>query len=142
MISRGGNQVLKLRLSCWLCLTALAAMIVLLLLTSDNSTITVLLQCSPLALVVPGLVLRWYRSYSWLSLMILLYFIVAITRTMAPTGSWDDQVFAALTVTIFFTSTFSSRWLQQQMVDHPELEPALKPELKPGPNQANTHQQR
>ncbi len=106
-------QPFKIRLSRNITLTSIFAMVALLVISRDGSVATVLLLCSPLAIVIPGIALQWYRTYSWLSLMILLYFIVAVTRAMAPEGNWADYLFVALTVTIFWTSAFCSRWLQR-----------------------------
>jgi uncharacterized membrane protein len=108
------TQATKLRISCCLCLVGIAG-ITALLFASDNSWLSILLQCAPFIIVTPGLILGWYRSYSWLSLLILLYFIIAVTRVMAPDGDWLDALFTALTVIVFFSATFSSRWLQQKL---------------------------
>ena len=105
----------RLRISCFVTLGAtLAVMIVLIV--SDKSVLITALLLIPFLVVMPGLVQGWYRSYSWLSLLILLYFIVAITQVMGPTGNWFDGVYVALTVIIFFAAAFSSRWLQQQQL--------------------------
>lgn len=103
----------KIILSRVITLASIAAMVVLLVFSRDGTLTSVFLQCAPLAVVLPGLVLNWYRNYSWLSLMILLYFIIAVTRAMAPDGNWADNVFVALTVIIFWASAFCSRWLQR-----------------------------
>ena len=109
------QQPPRLRLSRKLTLFGVLA-VALLLLAGNNTLIITLFLIAPLLIVSPGLVKGWYRSYSWLSLMILLYFIVAVTQLMGPNGSWLDGVYVAITVSVFFTATFSSRWLQQLQV--------------------------
>jgi len=104
---------MRLRISCYLTLGATLAVMGFLI-VSDKSFALTLILLAPFAVVLPGLVQGWYRSYSWLSLMILVYFIVAITQVMAPDGNWADGTYVALTVIIFFAATFSSRWLQQR----------------------------
>jgi len=102
----------RLRISCLVTVVGVVAVAAVVL--SDANTIAIkLLLLLPLVTVAPGLILGWYRSYSWLALLILVYFIVAVTEVMAPTGNWVDGAHVGLTVIIFFTATFSSRWLQQ-----------------------------
>jgi uncharacterized membrane protein len=117
------TQPTKLRISCCLSLLGIIGVSALSF-TGDNSWLSTLLQCLPFIIVAPGLVLGWYRSYSWLSLLILLYFIIAVTHVMAPDGDWLDALLTALTVVVFFSATFSSRWLQQRLHQHSDGTPS------------------
>lgn len=90
--------------------------LILLLASRDGSWVATLILCLPFTLILPGVIYQHYRSYSWLSLMILLYFIMAVTDAMAVNGAWFDWLKVALCASIFFSATFGSRWLQQLLL--------------------------
>ena len=102
----------RLRSSCFIAVSSLL-LVAVIIVAGRGTVLTKTLLILPFVMVAPGLVLGWYRSYSWLSLLILLYFIIAVTRAMSPTGNWLDALYLTLTVLIFLAATFSSRWLQQ-----------------------------
>lgn len=113
-IFSAANYPPKLRYSCYLTFIGVLGA-VLLLLAGNNSLGATLLLCLPFVIIMPGIVLGRYRSYSWLSLMILMYFIMAITQAMAQGSTWMDTIYVGLTTVVFFSATFSSRWLQQHL---------------------------
>lgn len=76
------------------------------------------LQSIPLLLFVPGLIKHSYRAYSGLSMLILVYFVVVIPEIMVPEADnerarWYEQAVLALSLLIFLSSMYSSRWLQR-----------------------------
>jgi len=72
-----------------------------------------LLQCLPLLLLLPGLLQKYYRSYSWLSFLMLVYFVKAVDGAFMSTARWGDYVFVLLTITTFIAAMLASRWLQR-----------------------------
>jgi len=79
-----------------------------------------LIQCLPLLIFVPALLARAHRAYSGLCFVILLYFIVAVVGVMGPRANWADGVLLVLSVVLFTTATFASRWLQRAGAPTPE----------------------
>ena len=72
-----------------------------------------LLQAIPLLLLMPGLLLKHYRSYSWLCFLILAYFTSYVVQVYSPSRGAYDWLGLMLTITIFISSMFASRWLQR-----------------------------
>ncbi len=67
-----------------------------------------LLVSSGLLLVLPGLLLRWRRSFQWLCFILLLYFLFCVQAMFAgpkgqPTASWIEW-WALLAIVIAFIS--------------------------------------
>lgn len=82
-------------------------------LTEDTgSLIRWVVQCTPLLVVLPGLLMRRYRAYSWLCFITILYFVPSVVKTMSPQGDWMDPVMLVCTLIIFFGSAMCSRWIQ------------------------------
>jgi len=71
------------------------------------------LQAVPLLLLLPGLLSQYYRVYSWLCFVILLYFVVAVMGVFASTAKISDYVFLASTVVLFIVSMMCSRYAQR-----------------------------
>lgn len=117
----------KIALCRSLCLAGCIGIIVILV-TRDNSWIAKAIFCFPFLLVLPGIATQRYRSYSWLTLMILLYFILAVTDAMAPNGNWLGWLFVSLTVIVFLSATFGSRWLQRFHIEAAQSEMSSKQE--------------
>lgn len=80
-------------------------------------------QCLPLLMFLPGVVInRYHRVYSWLCFVVVLYMIPAITQVVmslgfrgaeTPDSHWTDWLILLLVFTLFFGATFTSRWLQR-----------------------------
>lgn len=71
------------------------------------------IQCVPLLALLPNLLSRYYRSYSWLCFVIMLYFIVAVMGAFSSAANILDYTFVALCVVIFITSMMCSRYAQR-----------------------------
>ena len=78
-----------------------------------NTILLGLLYCLPLLLLLPALLRRSYRGYSVLALVSIVYFIVAVPGTMSATSNWLDYLILVLSIALFFSSVFTSRWLQR-----------------------------
>ena len=72
-----------------------------------------LVKVIPLLILVPGLIKKNHRAYSWLCFVILPYFIF-ITPALFEIFAWKNWVYLSLTVVIFIAAMMVSRWLQQQ----------------------------
>jgi len=70
------------------------------------------MQCVPLLLPLPGIILQHYKSYSWLCFILLLYFTVYVVEIGSPLYAWQDATGLALTVVAFIGAMMTSRWLQ------------------------------
>jgi len=101
-----------------LALVGLAYATIIAIITTANLTedtgswIRWIIQCAPLLVVLPGLLMRHYRAFSWLCFIIILYFIPSVAKTMAVEGDWMDPIMLACTLIIFFGSAMCSRWIQ------------------------------
>ncbi|SMF03139.1 Uncharacterized membrane protein [Alteromonadaceae bacterium Bs31] len=100
--------------------TALSYSAILLLFTfwhfsreSGPNWVVYLLQSLPLLLLLPGLVQKYYRSYSWLCFLMLIYFVKAVDGAFMSTANWSDFIFVALTSSTFIAAMMASRWLQR-----------------------------
>lgn len=71
------------------------------------------IQCLPLLIFLPALLMQSHRGLSGLCFVVLMYFIAGVTGTMGPSASWSDWLLLVLSIILFFTATFSSRWLQR-----------------------------
>lgn len=80
---------------------------------SDSSVKLWIVKMVPLLIFVPGLMKKYYRTYSWLCFAILPYFIW-LTPLVIGRGSWSDWAMVSLTVILFIAAMMTSRWLQQQ----------------------------
>ncbi|MBX2858133.1 MAG: DUF2069 domain-containing protein [Cellvibrionaceae bacterium] len=70
-------------------------------------------QSAPLLLLLPGLLKQHYRSFSWLCFVLLFYFLRAVEGSAMSNARPSDHVFLVLTVCLFTSSMFASRWLQR-----------------------------
>lgn len=83
---------------------------------SDGVNWTVLaIQSLPLLSLLPGLIKNYYRAYSWLCFIVLLYFIFAVLGAFKSTANALDYIFLVLIVNLFVTSMMASRWLQREL---------------------------
>lgn len=72
-------------------------------------------QLVPLLLVLPGLKAGYPRSYIWLCLLLLLYFIKGVDGIISPSRAWIDYVVLSISVLLFISAMLTSRWLQQHL---------------------------
>lgn len=80
---------------------------------SGISWVILLLQGLPLLALLPGLTSGYYRAYSWLCFVVLLYFIVAVTGAMRSNAGLLDYLFLSSTVALFISSMLCSRYAQR-----------------------------
>ena len=81
---------------------------------SGFSIVVLAFQTLPLLLILPGIIKGYYRAYSWLCFILLMYFIVAVERSMLSTAQYLDYVFVGLIVILFCSSMMAGRWLQRE----------------------------
>ena len=72
-----------------------------------------LLQTIPLILLLPGLIQKHYRSYSWLCFLMLAYFTNYVVQVYSSHSYLYGWLGLVLTVIIFISAMLSSRWLQR-----------------------------
>ena len=70
------------------------------------------IQCLPLIVLLPGLLLKSHRTFSWLCFIILLYFVLGVMNSMQSLASWLDHLFLFSTVSTFISAMLASRWLR------------------------------
>lgn len=76
-----------------------------------------ILQILPLLALLPGMIKKWYRSYSWLCFIVLFYFIFAVQLVLSNGRDLTDFIFTGLIVLLFISSMMTSRWLQRWQKD-------------------------
>ena len=67
----------------------------------------------PLAMFLPGIYLRKYRSASLLCFVLLLYFMVGVQSLFTPGHALSESFAMAIICTLFCVSMFYSRWQQR-----------------------------
>ncbi|WP_188149837.1 DUF2069 domain-containing protein [Teredinibacter waterburyi] len=82
-----------------------------------------LLQCGPLLLLLPGMLKRYHRSFSWLCFLLLLYFVKAVDGAFHPDANWTDAVFIGLCSVLFVTAMMAARWLPRAILQSSLEEP-------------------
>ena len=114
----------KLRYGTWITYLLLATVVGLFcywgLLRQQFSIAIFVVQSTPLLALVPGLVSRSYRSYSWLCFVLLFYFILAVERALTSVASFTDFIFLTVVIMLFISSMMTSRWLQRTLKSLPE----------------------
>lgn len=70
-------------------------------------------QLLPLLLVLPGIKANNPRSYIWLCFLLLLYFIKGFDGVISPSREWIDYLVLSVSVLLFLSAMFTSRWLAQ-----------------------------
>ena len=70
-------------------------------------------QIAPLLALIPGILSRHYRAYSWLCFVMLLYFLSATMNLFNASISNVDRFIFLTTIVLFVASLFSSRWSQR-----------------------------
>ncbi|MGI1678562.1 MAG: DUF2069 domain-containing protein [Cellvibrionaceae bacterium] len=71
------------------------------------------IQSFPLLMVLPGMIMKKYRAFSWLCFIIVMYFIPSVMKVMDPQGEWLDTLMLVFCIIIFITSAYTSRWMQR-----------------------------
>lgn len=80
--------------------------------TSGPSYFFLVVQCLPLLILVPGFVLKLPRTYIWLCFIMLVYFTKGVMGVFSPLREWIDLLVLSISVLLFITSMFTSRWMQ------------------------------
>ncbi|WP_045858234.1 DUF2069 domain-containing protein [Teredinibacter purpureus] len=80
---------------------------------SGPNWVVLLAQSVPVLLLLPGLWQKYYRSYSWLCFLMLVYFVKAVDGAFTSTANWTDGVFVFLTSSLFISAMLAARWLQR-----------------------------
>jgi uncharacterized membrane protein len=105
------------RYCCYLCLLCLFVLFVLKNIFSPEGSIPLLFfQSFPLLIVLPGLYRNYYKAYSWLCFIVLVYFIAYTTEVGSPLREWTDYLGLGLSVLLFITAMFTSRQLQKHIL--------------------------
>ncbi|PCK08793.1 MAG: elongation factor Tu [Alteromonadaceae bacterium] len=112
------NLAVKLRYGIALSYLFYAALIGLMiywnLTRSSGVSLTILVvQTAPLLLLLPSLLMKYYRAYSWLCFTLLIYFIFAVERSLVSTAEPKDYLFLTLVVVLFISAMLTSRWQQR-----------------------------
>jgi len=82
---------------------------------SSGFSITVwCIQALPLLALLPSMLKKAYRAYSWLCFILLFYFIFAVERSFLSTSTHSDFVFVGLVALLFIAAMMTSRWMQRQ----------------------------
>ena len=74
-----------------------------------------LLQAAPLIAFAPGLWRGAQRSYVWLCLVLLMYFVMAVERVIRPGAPIAEFLELGLIVVLFVTAMMFSRWQSQAL---------------------------
>lgn len=72
-----------------------------------------LLQVVPLLMLLPGILVKRYRSYSWVCFLMLLYFSSFVVQVFTDYTQWIDWLGLALSIIIFISAMIASRQLQR-----------------------------
>ena len=70
-------------------------------------------QSIPLLLLIPGLIKPYYRSYSWLCFLSLLYFTSYVIQVYSSHRQVHDWLGLLAAIVLFVSGMFASRWLQR-----------------------------
>jgi len=105
------------RLTTWFCYGALLIQLTFLNVTEEHGSIARwVMQCLPLLLVLPGMIVQRYKTYSWLCFILLLYFTAYVVEVGSPLFTWTDATGLSLTVAMFISAMMTSRWLQHWQI--------------------------
>ena len=80
---------------------------------SQHQLTALTLYTLPLLLLLPGLIQRHYRSYSWLCFLMLIYFTSYVVQVYSSTRGIYDWAGLTLSVILFVSAMYASRWLQR-----------------------------
>lgn len=82
------------------------------------------IQVLPLLLVLPGMKAGSPRSYIWLCFLLIAYFLKGFEGVILPSRAWIDYIVLSVSVVLFISSMFTSRWLQQCLIERAESQNA------------------
>jgi len=77
-----------------------------------------LLQTIPMLMLLPGIILKRYRSYSWVCFLMLTYFVSYVVQVYASSSKWIDWLGLLTTVILFVSAMYASRLLQRYFLTH------------------------
>lgn len=72
-----------------------------------------LLQIVPLLMLVPGIFLKRYRTYSWVCFLMLAYFTSYVVQVYASSAQLIDWLGLLATIVVFISAMYGSRFLQR-----------------------------
>ena len=72
-----------------------------------------LLQTIPMIMLLPGIFLKRYRTYSWVCFLMLTYFVSYVVQVYASSSKWIDWLGLLTTITAFISAMYTSRLLQR-----------------------------
>lgn len=81
--------------------------------SGDYVLMKCIISAMPLAIFVPGLLSRRYRTGSLLCFVLLIYFILATQQLFIPGNLIIDWIIMSLIVVLFTVSMFYARWQQR-----------------------------
>lgn len=111
MITLNKSQLWLITMSLYGLLCAVVVMDVLQV--EKHQGLVFFLQLAPLALLLPGLITKHYRSFSWLCFLMLLYFSSYVVQVYASSRSPLDIAGLLLSILLFVGGMFTSRKLQR-----------------------------
>lgn len=83
------------------------------ILSSEHVLMKCVISSIPLAIFIPGILARRYRSGSLLCFVLLIYFMVITQELFIPGKLWHDAAAMAVIVVLFVVSMFYARWQQR-----------------------------
>jgi len=101
-----------------LCLTLLAALLILLVLwnalfadlNGARLWLVLSIELAPLVIVLPGILLGKARAHAWLCFVLNLYFIKGVLATLYPERQWLGWAELSLSVALFICALLYVRW--------------------------------
>ena len=91
-----------------------ALLILVAVVNIERATYTlILLQSLPLLILLPGLVRGYYRSYSWLCFMLLLYFIWAVEGVFRSDADLTRWLYLILICLLYVAAILTGRYRQR-----------------------------
>ena len=79
----------------------------------QDALFRVLVSVIPLAIFLPGILARKYRSASLLCFVLLLYFMTSVQSLFTPGNTLAESMGMVLIVSLFCVAMFYSRWQQR-----------------------------
>ena len=112
----------KINFALYLCLSAVLILLATItwdtwIAEQEDFWMALTLQVVPLLLLLPGLAKQYYRSYSWLCFLSLIYFTSYVIQVYSSNQQWHDWLGLSASIVIFSSAMFASRWLQRYFVD-------------------------
>ena len=96
------------------CFAGLLALMMAAQLLHEFSIKKLIVQWFPLLIFVPGLYRRTHhRTFTWLCFVVLIYFTAYVVEVGSPLRHWTDYIGLGLTVVMFISAMFASRYTQR-----------------------------